>query len=523
MNDSDLIHLALHRTAASTPDKPALRCDGTELTYGALADQASALAATLIELGIERGDRVGIWFDKSLRTPISIYGILQAGASYVPLDPGCPAARANAILSSAGCRALITQPGPNRNIPNAVEGLGLVTVIGAEAIVPGPSWAQALDASPAPTTPKGMGPDDRAYILFTSGSTGTPKGIEHTHASGFGYARMAADLYGLNATDRLSNASPAHFDMSTFDYFASALVGATTTVIPDPYLKMPASLADLIEDEALTVWYSVPLALVQLLRFGDLGTRTFPLVRQVNFGGEPFVPKHLDALRPHFPNAQFSNAYGPTELNQCTYYHVPPEWSAEDGPLPIGAPCPGSEALILDDGEEVTQGAVGELVMTAPTMMRGYWNDDARNAEAFHIENGRPFYRTGDLVRTRADGALEYLGRADRQIKTRGFRVELDCVEDILARHADVVEVATFAVRVEEGLDLIGAAVVLAQETDTTAEALTIYAQSQLEHYAMPCRIDVMADFPRTHTDKIDRMQLARAFAPPPLAEISLR
>jgi non-ribosomal peptide synthetase component F len=188
---------------------------------------------------------------------------------------------------------------------------------------------------------------DLAYILYTSGSTGDPKGIMHTHRSGLSFAIWGAETYGLTHEDRLSNHAPLHFDLSTFDFSPGRRRGNDRHHSPKPSPSFPASLAKLMQDERISVWYSVPFALMQLMQRGALHTRDLSALRWLLFAGEVFPSKHLRDLMAMLPGVRFSNLYGPTETNVCTFYHVdaPPD---TDEPIPIGIPCANVEALIVD-------------------------------------------------------------------------------------------------------------------------------------------------------------------------------
>ncbi|MEM1126996.1 MAG: AMP-binding protein, partial [Bacteroidota bacterium] len=346
---------------------------------------------------------------------------------------------------------------------------------------------------------------------------GLPKGIVHTHASSLSYATLAADVYGLRADDRLSGFPPLHFDQSIFDYMSGPSVGATTVIISEGHMMMPASLSQLMADERLTVWYSVPYALVQLLLRGALDQRDLSSLRWVLFGGEVFPPKHLRALMLQWPQARFSNVYGPAEVNQCTFHHMdtPP---ADDAVLPIGPIWPNAEGLVLGPDEAVLPpGEAGELVVRTPTMMQGYWNRPALNDRAFYHRpraGGRTdlFYRTGDLVRQDEAGTYWFLGRQDRQIKARGYRIELDEVEAALLAHAAVAEAAVYAVPGPNGGHQVQAALLLHPGPAPTPREILAHAAQNLPAFALPARLDIIDQFPRTSTGKIDRRALrARA------------
>lgn len=508
-------------SAARHPDREAFRCAGASLMYADLAVRTDRLAYVLSDRGVRRGDRVGVYLRKSLETAVAVYGIMKAGAAYVPLDPGMPAARMEAVLRNAGIRHLVTHDALHLRLQDVdAKGVGLEHVVGLARPVEGSiaetvSWEEVEQAPAVAWRQQGRTTDDMAYLMYTSGSTGTPKGIVHTHASGLSYAAMAADVYGLRPHDRLSGFAPLHFDMSTFDYFSGPLAGATTVIIPEAFMMMPASLAGLIEDERLTVWYSVPYALINLLLRGALADRDLSSLRWVLFGGEPFPVKHLRALMRRWPHARFSNVYGPAEVNQCTFHHLeePPEDDA--APVPIGPIWPNAEGLVLGDNDAlVAVGEVGELVVRTPTMMQGYWSQPELNARAFYHRQGAggiadTFYRTGDLVRHDAGGVLVFVGRKDRQVKTRGYRVELDEVEAALLMHPDVAEAATFAVTDADGTCGIQAAVRPRMGRAVDVDALLEQAAEHLPRYALPLAVAILDDFPRTTSGKVDRRALA--------------
>ncbi len=512
-----LPHIVDH-AADHYPDKDALRFQAQSLTYTDLVARTNRLACTLIEQGVQRGDRVGIYLHKSLESAIALYGIMKAGAAYVPLDPALPVSRLELILRDCDIRHLITQESMRNRLQQiAAKQTGLEVVIGLQAqeewALRTLSWDE-VNCAPAALPDVGTMEQDMAYIMYTSGSTGAPKGMIHTHHSGLSYARLAANVYGLHAEDRLSNFPPLHFDQSTFDYFSGPLAGATTVIIPEAHTRFPANLSQLMADEQLTIWYSVPFALIQLLLKGVLEKRDLRALRWVLFGGEPFPPKYLKALMDRWPQARFSNVYGPAEVNQCTFYHVPALSSDSDDPIPIGTIWPNAEGLVVDeDDQPLPHGEVGELLVRTPTMMRGYWRRPELNARAFYTRFtpggvADVFYRTGDLVQRQPDGMYQFLGRKDRQVKTRGYRVELDEVEAALLSHEQVEETAVFPVPDADGSQQIWAAVIVKNGTRIAASDLLKHAAGQLPRYAVPSNIDFLDDFPRTSSGKIDRRTL---------------
>lgn len=517
-----LLCQTIDRSATRFPDRDAFRFNGHGLSYANLVQQANSLANTLHDQGVKRRDRVGIYMPKCLELPGAVYGIMKAGAAYVPLDPAAPIARVQALMRDCGIRHLVTQPSQSKAMASLLAaGTEPECCIGIppqdDSSVRCLPWDEVFNAIGETAPNVGTLDQDLAYIIYTSGSTGVPKGIMHTHYSGLSYARLSARLYDLRPEDRLSNHSPLHFDMSTFDMFSGPLAGATTVIIPEAYTKLPASLSQLIDDEQLTIWYSVPFALIQLLLRGALHTRDLQSLRWILFGGEPFPTKYLHALMEQLPQARFSNVYGPAEVNQCMYYHVPALAASADEPVPIGRIWDNTEGLVVDENDrEVTPGDVGELLIRSATMMRGYWNRPDLNANAFYRRPVGPdttdiFYRTGDLVQRRDDGDYQFLGRKDRQIKTRGYRVELDEIEAALSASDHVEEAAVFAVPDTEGSYRIEAAVILNAAGITTPADLEHHLKTRLPAYAVPTCIEIVATFPRTSTGKIDRGHLQQA------------
>ncbi len=369
-----LLYHGLDDSALRFPEHPAMRFQGRHLTYSELARKSNQLAHVLRDQGVRPKDRVGVFLDKSLETPLAIYGIMKAGAAYVPLDPRSPVQRLVDIIHDCDLKGIIAQDNKvkvlrevaaQQQIMQFVIGLSDTTDLNLRVL----PWAD-LDAYPAENAPDvRVIDDDLAYVMYTSGSTGKPKGIMHTHSSGLSYARMSADTYAVRPEDRLSNHSPLHFDMSTFDYLTGPLCGSTTVIIPETYTLFPMNLAQLIEDERLTIWYSVPFALIQLVLRGGLDKRDFSSLRWILYGGEPFPITHLRALMERLPNARVSNVYGPAEVNQCTYYHLPPlpAWDDGDSTVPLGVIWDNAEGLILShDDSLVEPGEAGELVVRTP-------------------------------------------------------------------------------------------------------------------------------------------------------------
>lgn len=513
-----LIPQAVTNTAEKFPERQAVCFSRKCLSYSQLEARSNSLARLLIELGLKRGERVGIYMNKGLESAIALYGIMKAGGVYVPLDPYAPVGRVGFVMRDCAIRHLISKEdklGALRQIYTDGEGPQFLIGVSPQPDLPAEcfSWGDVFTVASSSLDLK-LTEQDLAYILYTSGSTGVPKGIMHTHRSGLSFAEWAAAEYGLTQDDRLSNHAPLHFDLSTFDFFAGAIAGSATVIVPEVLTKFPADMSRLMEKERISVWYSVPFALIQLMQHGVLQSRDFSALRWILFAGEVFPTKHLRALMGLFPDVRFSNLYGPTETNVCTYYHVPMLPEDMDEAIPIGKACANIEDLVLDlDNRQVPAGDVGELLIRGGVVMKGYWGQPEKTANGFYRRTTSGnyediFYRTGDLVQQDADGNYRYLGRKDRQIKTRGYRVELDEVEVALVSHAHVQEAAAYPVPDGQGSNIIEASIITRQGQKLSEEDLVEHIAHRLPPYAIPVRILFTADFPRTSTGKINRREL---------------
>lgn len=485
----------LDAAARLHPDAEALTDGRDRLTWCEYRDEAAALAATLTARGVGVGDRVGVLMPKSVRSFVAVHAIQRIGAIMVPVDWFAPPAHVLDVLVDAGAAAVV---GP-------VDGDRWSAVIDAIGCIVDPGGADPTDAPPSPSQ-RPVAPDDPAYIIYTSGSTGRPKGIVHTHASALAYAQRAVATYGVGPGDRLANIAPLHFDQSTFELYAGPLSGAATIVVPDAAMRFPASLARLLEAERATILYTVPYVIEQLVERGAVDE--LPSLRWVKFGGESFAPSALRSAMRAIPSARFSNVYGPAEVNQCTFHHLdaPPE----DPVIPIGRPWAGVEVQVVGaTGDD----DAGELWVSAPTAMAGYWNRPDLTDAAFAVDAGRRWYRTGDLVR-RAGDDLVFVGRTDHQVKLRGQRVELEAVDAVLVAHPSVEAAVCFVDRGGDEDRLI--ALVSPRLPDDVLDEVRRLAIEHLPRYAVPSVVEGVANLPRTSTGKVDRRAAAAGRTIPP-------
>ena len=518
-----LLHRMIDEAALRHPEHPAIRCDGETTTYEELARRANGLARVLLATGLERRARVAVLLGKNPRVPVAFYGVLAAGGVLVPIDPRSPVEQVTRILAATGATHLVSEPERRQVVQQALVACPEVSqVVGLEADDGLPfrcqPWSTVFEeAGDRPPDVPVIGLDP-AYVLHTSGSTGAPKLIQHTHSSAMSFVDWAVTEYSLTREDRLSNHSSHHTCFATFDFYAAARAAATTVILTPAALMMPASLSSLLERERVTVWYSVPTALVQLSLRGQLETRALDSIRWVLFAGETFPEKHLRRIMRQLPGARFSHVYGSTETNVCTYHHLP-ESGELGSPLPIGRACSNARTLVVDgDLRPVPDGEVGELLVRGSTVMSGYWGEPERNRRVLVRRTSagdleETFFRTGDRVKVLDDGNLTFVARADLQVKVRGYRVELEEVESALLSLDPVEEAAAFAVPDDEGSSAIWAVVVAGDGAASSREEIASAVGKILPVHAVPAEIAVLESLPRTPTGKVDRNALRARLA----------
>jgi amino acid adenylation domain-containing protein len=515
-----LVHQLLEDAARSHPDDLAVLDGDRSLTYSELDRQSNRIAHLLSELGVVRGDRVGLYLDKSLESIVALYGIMKAGAAYVPLDPDAPVPRLVYIVGDCGIRCLLTGSEKQAQLAAMLAGGALIeTLILLDAPTTDVDRAgvrtlgkDEIDAAPANPTAVDTIDQDLAYILYTSGSTGDPKGVMLTHRNALAFIAWAAEEFALDRSDRLSSHAPLHFDLSVFDLYAAAYAGAAVVLVPAKASIFPNQIVRFIQDNAITVWYSVPSILSMVTLRGGLNKTTLPALRTILFAGEVFPIKYLRELMRLVPHARFANLYGPTETNVCTWYEVPPLDDEVSEPVPIGVAVPNDEVFaVKEEGGLAQPGEVGELYVRGATVMRGYWGDPERTArglvsDPFGSAFADPVYRTGDLVEVQAGGCYRYVGRRDAQIKSRGYRIELGDVEATLNLHPGVVECAVVAVADELVTNRLVAYVTLRDQS--TQADLARFCTERLPRYMVPESFTLLTELPKTSTGKIDRRSL---------------
>ncbi|AUX32050.1 MULTISPECIES: non-ribosomal peptide synthetase [Sorangium] len=480
----------IEAVAAATPERTAVRCGATTLTYGELHRRALGLSAALAARGVGPGARVPLVFERSVDLVVGILGVLFAGAAYVPIDPAYPEERKRYVLARTTAPFAVVHRATAARAP-------IADVLVADAIDLEPP---ASFRRPRPA------PDDLAYVIYTSGSTGAPKGVEVTHRNLASSARARRDLFGARAERCLLLYSYA-FDSSVAPLFNTLCDGGEIVVAEEGAQRDATAIAGLIREHRIDVTYCNPNVWGALL--DGVSPGALPSQRIVIVAGEACTPSLVAKHFARLPSARLLNEYGPTEATVWCCAHECLPGDAQALRVPIGRPATNAVLYVVDEALRLAPlGLSGELCVGGSGVARGYADDPALTAarflpDPFRRAGGR-LYRTGDRVRIRAGGDLEFLGRIDDQLKIRGYRVEPAEIELVLGGHPAVLEVAVAARDDGGGARLVGY-VATRPGMSVTDEALRERVASALPAYMVPSSFVRLGSLPKNVNGKIDR------------------
>ena len=523
-----LLHQLLTATARQRPDAEAVRLLDQAITYRELDQLSNQVAQLLIANGVVRGDRVGIYLQKSPGAIAAIFGIMKTGACYVPVDANAPGMRLQEIGRQCEFRALITSSVLYQKLDGSFHQNCRMNAIlfvdqAPEKAPPIPVFTFADDLSRQPNhDPEVAAIDnDLAYILFTSGSTGVPKGVMLSHLNAVTFVNWGFETFGVTPQDRLSQHAPFNFDLSVFDIYVAIKAGAAISLVPEGLSVFPLQLAKFIQDQKISIWYSVPMVLTLLHQRGKLEERDFSALRWVLFAGEVFPTKHLRALMEKLPGKRYANLYGPTETNVCAWYEVESLAPDQTAPIPIGKACANTDLIPINaEGKRVvTTNEEGLLYARGSTVMQGYYGRPEATAacfiaDPFAIGREEKLYCTGDWVTLDEKGNYLFVGRKDHMIKTRGYRVELGEIEAVMVAHPAVDEAVALPIPDEAIGNTIHAVVTLADSRTLDVTQLKQHCAEKLPAYMVPEKIEFRAALPRTDNGKIDRRRLVGELTP---------
>ncbi|HEU4882424.1 MAG TPA: amino acid adenylation domain-containing protein, partial [Longimicrobium sp.] len=492
------LHALFEAQVERTPHAVAMAFEGQSLTYAGLNARANRLAHFLAGRGVGPDVRVGLSVERSLEMMVGLLAVLKAGGAYVALDPSYPEDRLRYMLADSGPVVLLTQASLSGRF-----GGSDVPVVALDADAH--AWAGRPETNPHNAE---LTPDHLAYVIYTSGSTGLPKGVMVAHRSVVNVLTWMQGAWGLGAREVVLQKTPYSFDASLRELIPPLLVGARMVMARPGGHRDAAYLVETVRAEQVTTLHFVPSMLQVLVEEADFARCTS--LERVVCGGEALPRALVEGFHAAVPGARLYNVYGPTEAAvDVTAWSCAAE-RGRGGSIPIGAPMANTRLYVLDRaGEPVPAGVAGELYIGGVQVARGYLNRAALTADRFVPdrfggEAGGRLYRTGDLARWRPDGAVDFLGRGDAQVKVRGYRIEPGEIEAALRSHGAVRDAVVLAREDAPGGTRLVAYVV----GDADAETLRAHLTERLPEYMVPAAYVRLDALPLTPNGKVNRRGL---------------
>ncbi len=495
-SDELCVHHLIAEQSLRTPEATAVEFATIAITYRELDDRANQFAHHLVRIGATPGTLIGVQLERSGEVLIALLGILKAACAYVPLDPGFPPDRLALMVEDSGLPILVTQRGLRGTLSLGAH-IRVVEIDGDRDVI----------ASEPRSDPRiAESSRELMYVIYTSGSTGRPKGVAVEHRSVVNFLETMAESPGIAAGDRLLAVTTLSFDIAGLELFLPLITGATVVIASAGDTIDPKALIALLTTRAITVMQATPATWRMLIEGGWTGDATL----RVLCGGEALPEMLATSLIDRV--AELWNMYGPTETTIWSTM----EQVQQGTNITIGRPIANTAIYVLDDQRApVAPGAVGELYIGGAGLARGYHDRPDLTAERFvedpfETSNGSRMYRTGDLVRSGPDGRIEFLGRADQQVKVNGFRIELGEIEAVISRDAGIEDVVVLAKTDPAGEKRLVAYVVRRAPTESVANASNLRraVQDVLPRYMVPSRVVFLDAMPRTPNAKTDRNAL---------------
>ena len=498
-----MLHTLFSAQVARTPDAVAVIAGDTVLTYADVHRRAMALSERLRALGAGPNRHVALVLGKGWEQIVAVYAVLYAGGAYLPIDPAWPEDRRRYLIGHGEAVAVLTTTALEATFAWSED----VPRLAVDAI------SAAVDHDlPLPPVPRVLqAAGDLAYTIFTSGSTGLPKGVMIDHRGAVNTVRDINARFGVTAADRVLAVSSLTFDLSVYDIFGPLAIGGAVVMPDDEQAKDPAAWTRLIETHGVTLWDTVPALLQMLVDHLEREARTLPQTLRLAMLSGDWIPLSLpDRYRACFPGSRIVSMGGATEASIWSILYpigeVDPSWAS----IPYGKALANQRFYVLNEHHEPCPvGVRGDLFIGGIGLALGYWRDEEKTARSFVLNprTGERLYRTGDLGRYLPDGNIEFLGRADFQVKVNGYRIELGEIEAALLRH-EAVSDAIALVREDVPGERRLVAYLRTDAEALPAAELRGFLKSSLPDYMVPWHFVCMAQFPLSSNGKVDRKQL---------------
>jgi len=489
------LHGCFESRAAAKPGAVALTFEGASVTFGALNSRANQIASRLIELSAGPETLVGLLLERTPDLIAGMVGIAKSGGAYVPMDKNYPAERLSFLLEDSKAPILLTE---RRLLPLMPEGHARVVCV-----------EDCVEQSEENPAPRG-GPHDAVYVIYTSGSTGTPKGVVVTHSNVLRLFDATQSWFDFGPDDVWTFFHSHAFDFSVWEIWGALLYGGRVVVVPWTTARTPEAFRFLLAAERVTVLNQTPTAFAQLMLADESAGSKLDCLRTVIFGGEALDPRSLAPwfVRYGDQRPQLVNMYGITETTVHVTYR-PLSASDVNRSSVIGVPLPDLTLELRDaEGRVVDTGETGEIWVGGAGVARGYLNRPELTAQRFVEVDGKRCYRSGDLARRLPDGDIEYLGRADRQVKLRGHRIEPGEIESVLAETPGVRS-SVVILREDTPGDQRLVAYVLREPGHTPkVEDLRAILSKRLPKHMIPGAFVILSEFPLTTNGKLDQGSL---------------
>lgn len=491
------LHQEFTRQANLTPDKVAVQFDDQKLTYQQVEMASNQVARYLQSEGVKAGDLVGICVERSAEMLVNLFGILKSGAGYVPLDPAYPIDRLQYMCDHSGLKLVVTQ----QHLIEKVRSFGKPMILMDQS----KAQIQQLNHSAVPSQNR---PDQICYVIYTSGSTGKPKGVQVPHGSVVNFLYSMKKTPGFTSEDSVLAVTTLSFDISVLELYLPTISGGRVVILDSKTASDGFRLADQIQQNDITLLQATPSTWRLLIQSGWEGKKDL----KVLCGGEPMPSDLVGPLLDRC--SQLWNMYGPTET---TVWSAAFQITDKNAPILIGKPIGNTQIYLLDqNGNEVPPGCEGEVFIGGAGVTLGYKNREDLTAERFVANRYRnPFanyvsdklYRTGDLARFCHDGNIQFLRRTDKQVKVRGFRIELEEIENVIQTHPLVTQ-NVVVVRDDKPGDAKLVAYYVGDENAISASDLRNHSKQSLPYYMIPQHFVHLNAMPQTNNGKVDYKSL---------------